>query len=69
VQCAFNGRRIVIFSGGAQTEESKFLDEIRAIQAGGGFGSIVGRNAFQRSKADALKLLGQITDIYSGRAG
>ncbi len=43
-----------------------FLDEIRAIQAGGGFGSIVGRNAFQRSKADALSLLGTITDIYAG---
>ncbi|MHB2208586.1 class I fructose-bisphosphate aldolase [Methylobacterium sp. CM6257] len=67
VQCAFNGRRIVIFSGGAHAEESQFLDEIRAIQAGGGFGSIVGRNAFQRSRADALKLLGQITDIYAGR--
>lgn len=66
VQCAFNGRRIVIFSGGAHAEEGPFLDEIRAIQAGGGFGSIVGRNAFQRSKADALSLLGTITDIYAG---
>jgi hypothetical protein len=50
VQCAFNGWRIVIFSGGAHAEESQFLDEIRAIQAGGGFGSIVGRNAFQRAR-------------------
>ena len=69
VQCAFDGRRIVIFSGGAHAEEAAFLDEIRAIQAGGGFGSIVGRNAFQRSREDALKLLGQITDIYGGTAG
>ena len=69
VQCAFNGRRIVIFSGGAHAEDAPFLDEIRAIRAGGGFGSIVGRNAFQRSKADALRLLGQITDIYSGSEG
>lgn len=69
VQCAFNGRRIVIFSGGAHAEEATFLDEIRAIRAGGGFGSIVGRNAFQRSKADAVALLGQITDIYSSREG
>lgn len=69
VQCAFDGRRIVIFSGGAHAEEATFLDEIRAIRAGGGFGSIVGRNAFQRPKADALKLLGQITDIYSGEEG
>ena len=68
VQCAFNGRRIVIFSGGAQAEDDTFLDEIRAIQAGGGFGSIVGRNAFQRAKADALTLLGRITDIYAGKA-
>ena len=69
MQCAFNGRRIVIFSGGGAAEDAPFLDEIRAIQAGGGFGSIIGRNAFQRSKADALRLLGQITDIYSGTAG
>ncbi|GEP10276.1 class I fructose-bisphosphate aldolase [Methylobacterium gnaphalii] len=66
VQCAFNGRRIVIFSGGGQVEDAPFLEEIRAIQAGGGFGSIIGRNAFQRSKPDALRLLGQVADIYAG---
>ncbi|MCE4225371.1 class I fructose-bisphosphate aldolase [Methylobacterium sp. C25] len=68
VQCAFDGRRIVIFSGGGAAEDAPFLEEIKAIQAGGGFGSIIGRNAFQRSKADALKLLGQVSDIYSGKA-
>lgn len=67
VQCAFNGRRIVIFSGGGQVEDAPFLDEIRAIQEGGGFGSIIGRNAFQRSKQDALRFLGQVADIYSGK--
>ena len=67
VQCAFNGRRIVIFSGGGQVEDAPFLEEIRAIQEGGGFGSIIGRNAFQRSNADALKLLGEVADIYGGK--
>jgi class I fructose-bisphosphate aldolase len=67
VQCAFNGRRIVIFSGGpAQTDEA-LLTEIRAIQEGGGFGSIIGRNSFQRKKADALRLLGTVMDIYAGK--
>lgn len=67
VQCAFNGRRIVIFSGGDFTDESELLDEVRAVRAGGGFGSIIGRNSFQRPKSEALKLLGQITDIYAGK--
>lgn len=64
VQCAFDGRRIVIFSGGAATEDSKFLEEVRAIHTGGGFGSIVGRNSFQRAKPDALSFLGEIAGIY-----
>jgi fructose-bisphosphate aldolase, class I len=65
VDCAFAGRRIVIFSGGAADfDDQALLDEIRAIHAGGGFGSILGRNSFQRSKADALKMLGSVMDIY-----
>ncbi|MGF1493806.1 MAG: class I fructose-bisphosphate aldolase [Microcoleaceae cyanobacterium] len=64
IQCTFNGRRIVIFSGGAAQSDEGLLDEIRAIHEGGGFGSIIGRNSFQRPKEDALKLLGTIMDIY-----
>jgi len=60
VQCSFNGRRIVIFSGGATQTDGILLDEIRAIQSGGGFGSIIGRNSFQRPKVDALKLLSRL---------
>jgi len=67
VQCAFDGRRIVIFSGGAAiADDEKFLGEVRAIQAGGGFGSIIGRNTFQRSRAEALRLLSTVMDIYAG---
>jgi class I fructose-bisphosphate aldolase len=66
VDCAFAGRRIVIFSGGAAIfDDDKLLGEIRAIHAGGGFGSILGRNSFQRSKADALKMLTDVMDIYA----
>ena len=67
VQCAFGGRRIVIFSGGANVGDDKLLGDVRAIEEGGGFGSIIGRNSFQRSKPDALKLLGRIMDIYAGK--
>lgn len=66
VQSAFNGRRIVIFSGGAKTDEATILDEVRAIRDGGGFGSIIGRNSFQRDRQSALKLLDQIIRIYRG---
>jgi class I fructose-bisphosphate aldolase len=66
IDCAFAGRRIVIFSGGAAIfDDETLLDEIRAIHAGGGFGSILGRNSFQRSKPDALKMLGEVMDIYA----
>ena len=64
VQSAFNGRRIVIFSGGEAKGTEEVLKEIRGIAEGGGFGSIVGRNAFQRSKTDAIDLLHKIMDIY-----
>lgn len=67
VQSAFDGRRIVIFSGGAKKDsDDAVYDEARAIRDGGGFGSIIGRNSFQRPKADALKLLRTIMGIYKG---
>src|SRR5262245_40402370 len=66
VQCAFNGRRIVIFSGGAKKEnDADIYEECKAIRAGGGFGSIIGRNTFQRKKNDALKFLDEIVKIYA----
>jgi class I fructose-bisphosphate aldolase len=67
VQSAFNGRRIVIFSGGATNESEEALyDEYRAIRDGGGFGSIIGRNSFQRAKPRALEFLSTVMKIYSG---
>lgn len=64
VEAAFAGRRIVIFSGGARSDDATILQEVRGIRAGGGFGSIIGRNSFQRPRADALRLLGQMIEIY-----
>jgi class I fructose-bisphosphate aldolase len=67
VQSAFSGRRIVIFSGGATNESEEALyDEYRAIRDGGGFGSIIGRNSFQRAKPRALEFLSTVMKIYSG---
>src|SRR5256886_5563169 len=66
VQSSFDGRRIVIFSGGAAAADEKFFEEVRAIRDGGGFGSIIGRNSFQRNKPDALKFLDTIMGIYEG---
>ena len=67
VQSAFNGQRVVIFSGGPAKDDQAIFDEVRAIRDGGGFGSIIGRNSFQRPKADALKFLGTVMDIYAGK--
>ncbi|HTN53184.1 MAG TPA: class I fructose-bisphosphate aldolase [Anaeromyxobacter sp.] len=65
VQSAFNGKRIVIFSGGEAKGTEAVLEEIRGLKEGGAFGSIMGRNAFQRPKADALKLLADVMKIYA----
>ncbi|WP_431305253.1 class I fructose-bisphosphate aldolase [Sediminicoccus sp. BL-A-41-H5] len=67
VQACFAGRRLVVFSGGEAKGADALLNEVRAIHAGGGNGSIVGRNAFQRPKDEALKLLSDIIDIYKSK--
>jgi class I fructose-bisphosphate aldolase len=64
VQSSFNGKRIVIFSGGAAKGTDEVLEELRQIAKGGGFGSIMGRNAFQRSPADGKKLLQDAMAIF-----
>ena len=66
VQSCFGGRRIVIFSGGEAKDTTAIMEEIKQINAGGGFGSIMGRNAFQRPKAEALQLLAEVMAVYRG---
>ncbi|MFT4793957.1 MAG: class I fructose-bisphosphate aldolase [Paracoccaceae bacterium] len=68
MQASFNGRRIVVFSGGAKKGENSVYDDARAIRDGGGNGSIIGRNTFQRSRDDALRMLSDLVDIYKGKA-
>lgn len=68
MQSTFNGRRIVVFSGGAAKGLDGVLDEIREIRDGGGCGSIIGRNTFQRPRDEALKMLDTIVKIYQGKA-
>jgi class I fructose-bisphosphate aldolase len=68
VQCCFQGRRIVVFSGGeAKHSVDDIYVEIRQIRDGGANGSIIGRNTFQRPKSEALTMLGKIIEIYQGR--
>lgn len=66
VQATFNGRRVVIFSGGPAERDEVIFEEVRAIRDGGGFGSIIGRNSFQRKKPEALKFLRTVMEIYAG---
>ena len=63
-KCAFNSKRIVVFSGGNSKDISDLLDEIKQINVGGGNGSIIGRNTFQRPKEEAINLLKEIIEIY-----
>ncbi|HEY9057430.1 MAG TPA: class I fructose-bisphosphate aldolase [Aurantimonas sp.] len=65
MQAAFAGKRLVVFSGGAAKNTDELLEEVRAIREGGGNGSIIGRNSFQRSKAEAIALLNDVMDIYA----
>ena len=68
VQSCFNGKRIVVFSGGEAKDLDGVYNEARAIRDGGGNGSIIGRNTFQRPREDALKMLDHIVRIYRGEA-
>ena len=64
VQSAFDGHRIVIFSGGAAKQTAAVLEENRQTALGGGFGTIMGRNSFQRPHDEAVKLLHDVMDIH-----
>jgi class I fructose-bisphosphate aldolase len=64
VQSCFAGKRIVIFSGGEAKGNDEILTEVKGIAEGGGFGSIMGRNAFQRPRAEAIKLLHDVMEVY-----
>ena len=68
IQSSFNGRRLVVFSGGSAKGTDALLDEIRQIRDGGATGSIIGRNTFQRPRDEALSLLDSIIKIYQGKA-
>lgn len=65
---SFDGRRLVVFSGGGSKAKENLLDEIRAIRDGGGDGSIIGRNTFQRPYDEALSLLKDIIEIYQNKS-
>jgi class I fructose-bisphosphate aldolase len=67
VRACFNGRRLVVFSGGATKSEDSVYDDARAIRDGGGNGSIIGRNTFQRPREDALAMLDKLVRIYQGK--
>lgn len=67
IQSAFNGRRIVVFSGGEAKDTAGLYNEVRALRDGGANGSIIGRNTFQRPREDALSLLDGIIKIYQGK--
>lgn len=67
MQSSFNNRRIVVFSGGGAKSENAVYDEIKGIYQGGAHGSIIGRNVFQRPRAEALKVLDNVIRIYQGK--
>ncbi|WP_028467684.1 class I fructose-bisphosphate aldolase [Nisaea denitrificans] len=68
VQSCFNGRRIVVFSGGEAKDLDGLYNEIRGLRDGGANGSIIGRNTFQRPREEAMAMLNTIIDIYKGKA-
>lgn len=64
VKSTFNGKRVIIFSGGESKGAADVVEEVKQIAKGGGFGSILGRNAFQRPRAEGLKLLQDVIGVY-----
>ncbi len=68
VQSSFAGKRIVIFSGGEAKGTEEILSEVKDLAQGGAFGSIMGRNAFQRPKKEAIELLHKVQEAFAGKA-
>lgn len=68
VRAALGGRRLIVFSGGSKKGTEGVFDDARAIRDGGGNGSIIGRNSFQRERGEALEMLARLVEIYKGRA-
>ena len=68
MQSAFNGKRVVVFSGGEAKDLDGVYEEIRGLRDGGANGSIIGRNTFQRPKELAMEMLNKIVDIYLNKA-
>ena len=67
VQSCFNGKRLLVFSGGTSKDKESHLGEVKELYLGGASGSIIGRNCFQRPYSEAVTLLNQIIDIYKGK--
>jgi class I fructose-bisphosphate aldolase len=67
VRSCFNGRRIVVFSGGASKGVDDVFQDARDIRDGGGNGSIIGRNTFQRPREEAIAMLDRLVRIYQGQ--
>ncbi|MEM8871715.1 MAG: class I fructose-bisphosphate aldolase [Pseudomonadota bacterium] len=68
MRSSFDSRRIVVFSGGSKKGADSVYDDARAIRDGGGNGSIIGRNTFQRDRGEALDMLAKLVEIYKGKA-
>ena len=68
VKSCFNGKRVVIFSGGEAKGTPELLEEVKQLAQGGAFGSIMGRNAFQRPRKEAVALLHSVMEAFAGRS-
>lgn len=68
VEACYAGKRLVVFSGGEAKDLDGLYNEARAIRDGGGNGSIIGRNTFQRPRDEAIAMLDQMVKIYQGKA-
>jgi fructose-bisphosphate aldolase, class I len=64
VQSAFNGKRVIIFSGGEAKDTAAIMEDVKGLAEGGAFGSIMGRNAFQRPRAEGIKLLQDVMETF-----
>lgn len=67
VDTCFQGRRLVVFSGGDAKDLKGVYEDARAIREGGGNGSIIGRNAFRRPRDEALQMFDTLVKIYQGK--
>jgi len=64
LDCALGGKRLVLFQATSSLAHEDLVNEAKEIARGGGFGSMIGLLALQKTKQEAVELFDQMAQCY-----